>query len=188
MNKKFKKSYTKNMKTKLLRFEIIMTIFIIIAGILMHFSYKWSNENQIVGIFSAVNESTWEHLKLIFFPMLITIIIGTFYYKGEYESYLCIKTKGLLISLVSIIILFYTYSGVLGNNISAINIGIYIVSVIIGQIYSYNRLNDIAICNNKIAIGVLITLLISFVVFTFYTPEIGIFKDPTTNTYGINKK
>ena len=176
------------MKTKLLRFEIIMTIFIIIAGILLHFSYKWSNENQIVGIFSAVNESTWEHLKLVFFPMLITIIIGTLYYKDDYENYLCIKTKGLILSLVSIIILFYTYSGILGNNISAINIAIYIISIIIGQIYSYNKLNDIAICNNKIAIVVLITLLISFITFTFYTPEIGIFEDPTTNTYGNNKK
>lgn len=114
------------MKTKLLKFETIATIFIIVAGVLLHFSYDWSNENNIVGIFSAVNESIWEHLKLIFFPMLITIIIGTIYYKEEYKNYLCIKTKGLILSLLSIIILFYTYSGILGNNISVINILIYI--------------------------------------------------------------
>ncbi len=120
--------------------------------------------------------------------MLITIIIGTIYYKDDYKNYLCIKTKGLLISLLSIIVLFYTYSGILGNNISAINIAIYIISIIIGQIYSYNKLNDISICNNKVALWVLITLLISFILFTFKTPQIGIFEDPTTNTYGINEK
>lgn len=174
------------MKTSILRFEVIMTIFVIIAGILLHFSYEWSNENQIVGIFSSVNESTWEHLKLIFFPMLITIVIGTIYYKDDYENYLFIKTKGLLISLLSVIVLFYTYSGILGKNISGINIAIYIISIIISQIYNYNKLNDISTCNNKLSIVVLITLLISFITFTFYTPEIGIFEDPITNTYGIN--
>jgi hypothetical protein len=187
MYKKIKKSYINNMKTSILRFEVIMTIFVIIAGILLHFSYEWSNENQIVGIFSAVNESTWEHLKLIFFPMLVTIVIGTIYYKDDYENYLCTKTKGLLISLVSVIVLFYTYSGVLGKNISAINIGIYIISILISLIYNYNKLNDISTCNNKLSIVVLITLLISFITFTFYTPKIDIFEDPITNTYGINQ-
>ena len=176
------------MKTKLLKFETIATIFIIVAGVLLHFSYDWSNENNIVGIFSAVNESIWEHLKLIFFPMLITIIIGTIYYKEEYKNYLCIKTKGLILSLLSIIMLFYTYSGILGNNISVINILIYIISALIGQIYSYNKIKDTSSCNNKIAVGMLITLLICFITFTYKTPRIGIFEDPTTNTYGINSK
>ena len=83
------------------KFQIISTIFVIILGTLLHFTYNWSNNNPLVGIFSAVNESTWEHLKLIFFPMLITIVIGTIYYKDDYENYLCTKTKGLLISLVT---------------------------------------------------------------------------------------
>ena len=45
--------------------------FISILGVLLHFTYEWSNDNPAVGLFSAVNESTWEHLKLIFFPMLL---------------------------------------------------------------------------------------------------------------------
>ena len=50
----------------------IITIFIcLILGILLHFTYEWAGENIIVGIFSAVNESTWVHLKLAFYPMLI---------------------------------------------------------------------------------------------------------------------
>ena len=65
-------------KKYVLIFEIVSTIFIMILGTLLHFTYKWSNNNVIVGTFSAINESTWEHLKLIFFPMLIILIIGLF--------------------------------------------------------------------------------------------------------------
>ena len=62
-------------KSSILKFEIISTIFIMIVGTLLHFTFRWSNNNPLVGIFSAVNESVWEHLKLIFFPMLIVGII-----------------------------------------------------------------------------------------------------------------
>ena len=54
-----------SLKTNLFRF-----IFISVLGVLLHFTYEWSGNNPIVGLFSATNESTWEHLKLLFFPML----------------------------------------------------------------------------------------------------------------------
>ena len=53
-----------NNKIKLKTFEIVSTIFIIVSGILLHFLYDWSNNNTLVGIFSAINESTREHLKI----------------------------------------------------------------------------------------------------------------------------
>lgn len=53
-----------SLKTNLFRF-----IFISVLGVLLHFTYEWSGDNAVVGLFSAVNESTWEHLKLLFFPV-----------------------------------------------------------------------------------------------------------------------
>lgn len=53
-----------------------------------YFTFAFSNNNHIVGIFSAVNESTWKHLKLLFFPMLITIIIG-FFVKNKSINCVC---------------------------------------------------------------------------------------------------
>ena len=75
---------------KFKKFEIISTIFIIILGTLLHFTYNWSNNNSIVGIYSSINESTWEHLKLVFYPMLITTIIGNTLYKKSIPNYICI--------------------------------------------------------------------------------------------------
>ena len=71
--------------------EIIGLIFCIILGTIGHFLYEWSNRNFIVSLFSSVNESTWEHLKILFFSMLITTIIGYFYYKDIFNMYLLIN-------------------------------------------------------------------------------------------------
>lgn len=46
-------------KNKLLNFEIFSTIFTFILGTILHFSYNWSNNNILIGTFSAVNESIW---------------------------------------------------------------------------------------------------------------------------------
>ena len=61
---------------QLKRCIIIGTIFVLILGTLSHFFYEWSNDNQIIGLFSPVNESVWEHMKLVFFPMLFYSIIA----------------------------------------------------------------------------------------------------------------
>lgn len=175
------------MKNKLLKFEIISTIFIAILGTLLHFTFELSNNNSIVGIFSAVNESTWEHLKLLFFPTLITILIGTTIFNNEYPNYLYTKTKGLIIGLLFIIIFFYTYTGIIGKNIAFLDISSFFVADIIIHFYTYKKIDTIT--NNYYLLSslTLIILFISFIIFTFYPPHINLFKDPISNNYGIKK-
>lgn len=96
-------------KNKFLRFQIFSLLFTYVLGTILHFTYEWSNENSIVALFSAVNESTWEHLKLLFFPMLITTIIGYFYLKtekDEYNNFLCARIKGILCALTFVVVFF----------------------------------------------------------------------------------
>ena len=57
-------------KKKIIRFQIFSVIFTWILGTILHFLYEWSGDNKIIASFSAVNESTWEHLKLVFFPTI----------------------------------------------------------------------------------------------------------------------
>lgn len=172
-------------KLSIKQYEIISTIFILIIGTLLHFTYKWSNNNTIVGIYSATNESTWEHLKLVFYPMLITTIIGNILYKYKIPNYLCIKTKGIIISILFIIISFYAYSGIIGTNYGVINILLFILSIIISEYYVYKAIKNNYTCNNKYTKLILILLLLLFIIFTFYPPNINLFLDPVTNTYGI---
>lgn len=173
-------------KITIKKFEIISTIFIFVLGVLLHFTYEWSGENNLIATFSAVSESTWEHLKLIFFPMLLTTVTGYFYYKDEEPTYLWAKTKGILLALVFQVAFFYTSTGIIGRNITILNIISFFISVFIGQYYSYKQLNKV---QEKNAISLILLLIITsvFILFTFDTPKLGIFKDPRDGTYGINK-
>ena len=71
------------MKEKILKFTVFSIIFVWFLGTLLHFAFEWSGNNLFVANFSSVNESTWEHLKLLFYPMLLTTIIGYFYLQTE---------------------------------------------------------------------------------------------------------
>ena len=174
-------------KNSIFKFQIFSIIFTIILGTLLHFTFDWSGENLFVGSFSAVNESTWEHLKLLFFPMLLTTIIGYFYIGKDNPNFLCAKVIGILVSTIFIIIFFYTYTGILGTNFSVLDIGSFFVAVLLGEYTVYKILSSNFLCNANVAFIVLILLLFCFIFFTYVPPQIGLFKDPISNSFGIYK-
>ena len=155
-------------------------------GILLHFTYNFSNNNFLVGSFSAVNESTWEHLKLLFFPLLIFSLLSFKFIKKKYSNYLCIKFKSILLGLMFIITFFYTYTGIIGENITLIDILSFFIAVFISHYYSYKNINNK--CQKNLIYIIVSLLLISFILFTYNPPKINLFKDPVTNTYGIYRK
>ena len=172
-------------KETIRKYQIFSVIFTFILGTLLHFTYKWSGENKIVALFSSINESTWEHLKLLFFPMLITTIIGLVYFKKDVPNFLCSKTIGILTAVFFTITFFYTYTGVLGKNIAIIDILSFFIATIIGEVLAYILIVNKFKCNNKIAIIILGILFVCFLIFTNHTPQIGLFKDPITGGYGL---
>ena len=160
------------------KFQIFSIIFTFVLGTLLHFTYNLSGQNPIVAIFSSINESTWEHLKLLFFPMLLTTIIGCFYLRKDFCNFLCSKAIGIIVAMAFTIVFFYTYTGVLGKNITLIDISSFFVSAILGEFTAYVLIVNKFKCNIIVAVIALIVILISFIVFTYFTPNIGIFKDP----------
>lgn len=156
-----------------------------IVGTLLHFTFGWSNNNPLVGTFSAINESTWEHLKLLFFPMLISTIIG-FAYKGKFiPNYLCAKVLGIILAMSFIVIFFYTYVGIIGRNFTIVDIASFFIAVVLGQYVSYQKMQITSNCNNVIPIIILLILCLCFFVFTFFPPHISLFEEPIKSSFGI---
>lgn len=157
------------------------------GGTLLHFLYEWLGEAVWIAPFSGINESTWEHMKLLFWPMLIFAIAQSFSFKDR-ENFWCMKARGILLGLILIPVLFYTYNGVIGKSPDWINIAIFFISAAISYIYEAKLFNEkkIAFCKRGRSLAILIFIAILFVAFTFITPQIGIFKDPLTGSYGIN--
>ena len=157
-----------------------------LVGTVLHFLYEWSGEAVWLSSFSGVNESTWEHMKLIFWPMLIFAVVQSFFFRA-YEDFWCVKLRGTLIGLGLIPLLFYTYNGVIGKSPDWVNITIFFISAAIAFLYEWWALESkrIPSCNKSRAILLLVLIGATFVIFTFRTPHIAIFKDPITGAYGI---
>lgn len=177
-------------KKKILRFQIFSVIFTWILGTILHFLYEWSGDNKIIASFSAVNESTWEHLKLVFFPMLITTIVGFLVIGKDNKKFWCAKTIGIILAMSFIIVFFYTYTGIIGTNFAILDIGSFFVAVILGEYVAYKIMTNDEYklkCNKRIAVIGLICILLCFIIFTYLPPHIGLFKDPISNGYEIQK-
>ena len=157
-----------------------------ISGTILHFLYDWLNNSAWIAPFSGVNESTWEHMKLLFWPTFIFAIVESFFFK-ETQGFWCVKVRGIILGIVMIPVLFYTYNGVIGSSPDWINIAIFFISAAISYIYETRRFHlDRKRCRSpKFAFATLCIIALLFCVFTFLTPEIGIFEDPLTGTYGI---
>lgn len=158
-----------------------------LGGTLLHYLYDWFGGAKWIAPFSGVNESTWEHMKLLYVPMFIFAVVQSFFFK-ERNDFWCVKLKGILLGLVLIPVIFYTYNGIIGRSPDWINIAIFFISAAISYTYETRQFNnETTSCKNfKLAIAILGTIAVLFVVFTFATPEIGIFKDPLTGKYGVS--
>ena len=156
------------------------------AGTLLHFLYDLTGGALWTAPFSGVNESTWEHMKLLFWPMLIFAMVQSLFFRDREELW-CVKLRGMLLGLAAIPILFYTYNGAVGKSPDWINIAIFFISAAIAYIYETRRFNSgKAVCASpRAAFTVLCVIALLFAVFTFAPPPIGLFKDPLTGGYGI---
>ncbi|MBO5269677.1 MAG: hypothetical protein J6B77_02750 [Clostridia bacterium] len=157
-----------------------------LGGTLLHFLYDWLGEAKWIAPFSGVNESTWEHMKLLFWPMLLFAVVECLVFRDR-KDFFCVKLRGILLGILLIPVLFYTYNGVIGRSPDWINIAIFFISAAVAYIYETRLFHaERLVCRSpKRAIAVLTFIALLFVVFTFLTPELGIFKDPLTGTYGI---
>ena len=156
-------------------------------GTLLHFLYDLLDKAIWIAPFSGVNESTWEHMKLLFWPMFLYAIAQSFFFRDR-NDFWCIKLRGILLGLTLIPILFYTYNGAIGKSPDWINIAIFFISAAATYIYEIRRFHsDQKPCKTspRRNITALAVIALLFVIFTFATPEIGIFRDPLTGGYGI---
>ncbi|MBR7099452.1 MAG: hypothetical protein IKC59_08555 [Clostridia bacterium] len=64
-----------------------------LLGTLLHFLYEWLGEAVWIAPISGVNESTWEHMKLLFWPMLLYAIAESFFFRDR-KDFWCVKLRG----------------------------------------------------------------------------------------------
>lgn len=176
-----------DLKKRLRFWQIGGFVFTCAAGVLLHFLYDWTNQSIIVAPFSAVNESIWEHMKLLFFPMFVYALIEYKFIGKDYENFWCAKLAGTITGLSLVPIIYYTYTGVFGVNVDWFNIVIFFIAA--GAAYYLETLilrSETDFCKSPLAAFTALCLIaVLFIVMTFAQPQIPLFRDMTTGDYGI---
>ena len=157
-----------------------------LGGTILHFLYDWTGESILIAPFSGVNESTWEHMKLLFWPLFLFALIQRLFFR-EQENYWCVKLVEILLGLVLIPVLFYTYNGAFGQSADWNNIAIFYITALLVFLFEWWAFkNDRLQCKHPLLAFATICLIgVLFVVFTFAPPQIPLFQDPLPGTYGI---
>lgn len=165
------------MNKKILRLTIFGIIFVSVLGFFSHFIYELSGNNYFAGLVTPINESVWEHMKLIFFPMLLFSGIAKLFSKNT-----CIGTafsKGIIFGTLLVPVLFYTYSGAIGYNISYIDISIFFISVAAAfMVFFKNSVRCSPKKADEIYPLIVFIILVMFLLFTYNPPKISLFESP----------
>ena len=179
------------MKNSVLLWEIGGFFFIGLIGAALHFTFELSNfSNMVVAFFSAVNESTWEHLKMVFWPGLIFTLIEYSYIRDRVNNFLVAKSVSLFVMPLIITLGWYAYTPFTQKSIFRLDLLLFYIAVFAGQIISYKllmreSLSEKANVMSGVGLGV---MLFAFSTFTFYPPEIFLFENfdlLDTGQYGI---
>ena len=174
------------MKKTVPTWQMVGVVFAGIFGTLLHFTFDWLGSNWIAALFSAVNESIWEHTKLLFYPMLIYAFIEYKVWGREAGSFWWIKLLGALLGMFLIPVIYYTYTGALGVSADWFNITIFFIAA--AAVYCTEtklfRLKWSCPVPQWVPIAILFLIFILYSLTTFCPPRIPLFQDPVTGTYG----
>jgi hypothetical protein len=176
-------------KAKIIAWELTGAVLISVAGSLLHFAFDFFNRWPPLALIAAVNESTWEHLKLAFWPALIFALIERPFFRRRVNNFWTAKAAGILAMPLVIISVFYGYTALAGRNVLWADISVFVLAVFVGQMLS----SKILLCRpfrpgiQTAALIVLALMIAAFLLLTFFPPHLFLFCDPRTGQYGLLK-
>lgn len=153
-------------------------LWISVLGTLLHFTYEWSGGNSFVGLFSAVSESVWEHLKLLFFPASAYALALCPFVRKKYPAILTAFAAAAVCSMLLMTMLYYTYSGILGRDIPIVNIGLFYVCAALTAALGMKWSRKWQHTSNLWGLALMAAVSICFFRFTVNPPDLGIFAAP----------
>lgn len=174
------------MKKMIPQWQIAGFLFTGTLGTFLHFLFDLTDASVVAALVSAVNESIWEHMKLLFYPMILFALIEKRAFRRKSSRFWCVKLTGIVVGLALIPVLYYTYTGILGVSADWINITIFFLAAGVAFWVEYTLFEKERVCllGAGPALILLVVIVAAFTLLTFFSPHIPFFRDPITGTYG----
>ena len=175
------------MERRLLKWEIGAALFTAVLGTLLHFFYAWSGKSAAVGAFSAVNESVWEHTKLVFVPLFLEFFLQARVLGSIWTNLPAVRALSALFGVWIVISGFYTYTGIFGTHTLWADILLFFLAVGGACTLEFFLLRGGRLTGLWMQVAgllVLWTMAFVYVWCTFDPPKISLFLDPITGGFG----
>ncbi len=162
-------------------FLIFSIVVISLIGTLSHFLYDISNHNKIVGLFAAVNESTWEHIKIVLTPTLLWGVVDGFIY-GNNPNYFLAKFISLFVIILLMPVLFYGHKAIIKKNLFFLDILNFYIVIIVS--HSLLKIEEIHFIFQYLSCIGIFLIFGGYMIHTLMPAKSFLFKDPISNQYG----
>ncbi len=182
-HRRFASPLSKSQRRTILLWEVGAFVFIMLVGSFFHFIYELSGFHPLAAVFGSVNESSWEHLKLFFYPGLLFFLVQHAFVKEFANNYWWGKAMALLVTPVGVLVSFYFYLGIVlpiwGEGTLALDIATGAFGVLLGNIVSYRILTAPPYRPNRavVGLGIMLAITVAFLTLTYYPPKFFIFED-----------
>lgn len=171
------------------KIKIIGVFLIFILSFISHFMYEWF-PNTLFSILFPVNESIWEHMKLIVTPVLIFSLIEYIVYRWKnisYNNFILSYAISLILGIIIYLMIYLPIDYIFGHSmIFAISL-LFLIFIIV-EVISYYIMNYREIRYSNL-IGIIL-IIIMYIVFGYltYNPILNyLFYDTSKKIYGIDK-
>lgn len=176
------------MRKRLFWWEAAGFLWAAAAGTLLHFAYEWSGGSIAAAAFSGVNESVWEHMKLLVMPVFLFTVVQVWVQGEAYPNIPAVRAVSMTVGALMIPVLYYTYTGALGAHVVWADIGIFYLAAA-GLFWLDFRMLRTGLPSSPWAqlLGVVLlwSVVFAFVWCTFRPPQLPLWQDPVTGLYGI---
>lgn len=160
-----------------------------IIGTVLHLTYDLLWKNPLVGLVSPVNESVWEHCKMVVWPI---ILWWSLYYIGpgqtqniQADAWFTGALASLMTALLTIPLVFYFYTQAFGVELLWVDIALLFASLLFGQLMGLHVYRHGGGLSMMFVLVLFAAIVLAFMIFTFFPPRIPLFRDSSTGLYGI---
>lgn len=163
------------------RLEFYGALFIIALGSLLHFTYEAAGQAWWAGIFSAMSESVWEHLKLAFWPGLLWTLFLWLGPIGRPNNFWSGRAASLVLMPLIIALGYYGYTAMLGGHFLVLDLTLFVFAVACGQAAALGFYKGASLRDGveAAAIAAVVLMAIAFSTLSFIGPDVPLFEDPS---------
>ncbi|SCJ90694.1 Uncharacterised protein [uncultured Eubacterium sp.] len=160
--------------------KIYGMLFTVIIGILLHFTYVWSDRSPFIAVVAPVDGSVFQQLKLLYTPYMLWALIEYEHYGQFTKNFIPVKAVTLFAGMMVLILLLYLSAKVLRRNVPWIDLTVFMLSTLAVFYTDYHLTESgLSVMPAATLSGSLLLFLIAMAmsVFTFYPPDHPLFSD-----------